>query len=144
MVLGLRSHQPHQGKSRKYYNSSRFEGKKPTIATSDGTPLPIINTGHSNFTHHDSSFHLKDILLVQNATKILSIKRLCSNNNISIEFDSTKVQVKQQGTVKILTEGKQTGGLYALLIKINNQKKEIINVGVFAQVWHQHLGHLHH
>jgi len=117
-----------------------FEGKK--IYTADGTPLNILSSGSSMAGIDNKKFLLTDLLHVPSATRnLLSIHRFCVDNNVSVNFNASKVQVWKQGTREVLAEGSARGGLYELNLDLGHTVA--LNCSYDSHfLWHCRLGHL--
>lgn len=85
------------------------------------------------------SIKLKDVLTVSSSLKnLLSIKKLCDDNNVWVGFNYDKVQVQDRGSNKLLLEG----GLYKLPT-METKNLEVLGVEKASMdLWHHHLGHL--
>lgn len=84
---------------------------------------------------------MNNILHVPTVKKnLLSVKKLCDDNNQSITFDSSSVSIKDRATNMELIAGGVAEGLYQLE---NGDNLLSINLGVKApiSVWHARLGH---
>jgi hypothetical protein len=83
------------------------------VQVANGAGLSIAHIVHSSLT--GSSIHLKNILHVLHlSTHILSVNRLCSDNDIFVEFHHHFFRVKYKATRKILLYGRSKGGLYPI------------------------------
>jgi len=61
----------------------------------DGRPMSIAHYGTSVFSSNNRNYVLDDLLMVPTSTKnLLSVKRFCCDNQISIEFNPRIVKVK--------------------------------------------------
>lgn len=88
------------------------------IFTADGSPLLISQSGRSIFKSENRSFILKDLLLVPTVTRnLLSVNKFCIDNDVSLRFDSQKVQVRDRATDDLLIEGTVNDGSYELPMK---------------------------
>lgn len=112
------------------------------ILTANGNGVSISNSGNSCFSVGQSQILLNDILHVPAIKKkLLSVKKLCDDNNFSVTFDSSNVSVKDRKTNEVVLTGGVAGGLYQL--HITNTKVPSINLGIKAPlaIWHARLGH---
>jgi hypothetical protein len=65
----------------------------------DGNHMVISHTGYSKLQTPHSTFHLNDILCIPSASKnLLSIHKLCPDNNVFIEFHPWFFLIKYQVT----------------------------------------------
>ncbi|KAH9753212.1 retrovirus-related pol polyprotein from transposon RE1 [Citrus sinensis] len=101
-----------------------FKGSDQLVI-GDGHGLSITHVGDACFTYKGSnvaykSTHilLKDMLLVPDITKnLLSISKLTTDNNLSIEFTGDVCYVKDSLTRQVLLKGLAEKGLYKLILK---------------------------
>jgi len=123
--------------------STRSEFYSPTIFTTDGSPLPILRFGKTLATDAGGNqFLLSDVLHVPTATRnLLSIYRFCSDNNLSVNFNATKVQVWNPTTKQVLAEGRATKGLYELPLNLGGGVAFTCEAESHF-LWHCRLGHL--
>jgi hypothetical protein len=83
------------------------------IQVYNGAGLPIAHIDHSSLAI--SSIHLKNILHVPHlSTHLLSVNRLCSENDVFVEFHCHFLCVEDKVTWKILLHGRSKGGLYPI------------------------------
>ncbi|KAL6348009.1 hypothetical protein AAG906_037738 [Vitis piasezkii] len=91
-----------------------FAGSDKVIV-GNGNRLNISNIGHSTISSASWSLNLKNILHVpQLKTNLRSVNRLCTNNNITVEFFTNGFVVKDQASKKALLQGNLNYGLYKL------------------------------
>ncbi|KAJ9557506.1 hypothetical protein OSB04_012120 [Centaurea solstitialis] len=102
------------------------------VVIGDGTGLPITHTGSTLITTLLRSLRLSNVLCVPNMQRnIISIYKLCLDNNISIEFSSDYFFFKDRLTGAILLTGApKNGSIVAFSGK------------TYAIDWHHRLGHL--
>lgn len=117
---------------------------KDNLYTVDGTPLPITKSGQSVAKIDGSSCVLRDLFLVPSATRnLISVNRLCRDNNVSVSFDAQRVRIYDLATKAIILEGGVRGGLYELPMRT---KLRGGSVNVCEKLdhfrWHCRLGHL--
>jgi len=91
---------------------------------------------------------MNQLLYVPTASKnLISVKRFCFDNKVSMEFDSQRVVVKDLDTKEVLLHGTKGDGLYELPINLRNKEMQANQVEsgmkATARVWHLRLGHLH-
>lgn len=91
-----------------------------------------------------SSCVLRDLLLVPSATRnLISINRLCRDNNVCASFDAQKVRIHDLDTKKIVLEGGVRGGLYELPMRTKGSRGWINSCEKLDHFrWHCRLGHL--
>eukprot|EP00261_Vitis_vinifera_P036785 XP_019078028.1 PREDICTED: dr1-associated corepressor homolog [Vitis vinifera] len=85
------------------------------VMVGNGNRLNISNIGHSTISSASRSLNLKNILHVpQPTTNLISVNRLCTNNNVTVEFFTNGFVVKDQASKKALLQGNLNYGLYKL------------------------------
>ena len=83
------------------------------IITANGNGVSVSNTGHIHFSVGQKQILLKDILHVPAIKKkLLSVKKLCQDNNFSATFDNSTVSVKDRKIDKVVI----VGGVYEVVI----------------------------
>ncbi|KAH9792303.1 retrovirus-related pol polyprotein from transposon RE2 [Citrus sinensis] len=95
------------------------------LVIGNGQGLPITHIGNACFTYKGSNnaykpayILLKDMLLVPDITKnLLSISKLTTDNNLSVEFVGNVCYVKDSLKKQVLLKGIAEKGLYKLLLK---------------------------
>ncbi|KAH0773189.1 hypothetical protein KY290_010326 [Solanum tuberosum] len=128
----LTSHTPYSGSSQ--------------VMVGDGTLLSINSTGSSILPTTSKPLVLKNVLYVPSLAKnLLSIQRLCADNNCFIQFTDSDFFVKDKKNNTTLLCCNNTGSLYPICIVSSRSS----NFGLFASVvpastWHQRLGHPGH
>lgn len=117
------------------------------INTSNGCPMGIMHHGNSRFSINNRNFDLNELLYVSTASKnLISVKRFCCDNLVSMEFDPQNVRVRDLETREVLLEGRDREGLYELPLPLGNRMQvNQVSVGIkaSARTWHLQLGHLH-
>lgn len=85
--------------------SSPYLGRTP-VMTSNGKCMKISQSRKSIENCQGSEFKLDEILVVPDAIKnLISIKRLCSDNHVFVDFDKQTIKVIYLESKKILSEG---------------------------------------
>jgi hypothetical protein len=113
-----------------------FKGNE-AVAVGDGGGLEIENTGSAILTSFNSRFHLTHILhCPKAATNLLSIQKLCKDNDCYFILTDSHFFVKELNTHRLLLEGRSENGLYPL-------RSRLLFVGLRTtlSVWHYRLGH---
>ena len=108
--------------------SNEFRGNDKLII-GDGKGLSITHVGNTNLTIQSSKIQsastciaLKDILLVPSITKsLISVSRLTTDNDLSVEFLGSVCFVKDILKGKILLLGIAEKGLYKLQLSSSPQ-----------------------
>ncbi|KAJ9538837.1 hypothetical protein OSB04_031570 [Centaurea solstitialis] len=110
------------------------------VVIGDGTGLPITHTGSTLITTLLRSLRLSNVLCVPNMQRnIISIYKLCLDNNISIEFSSDYFFFKDCLTGEILLTGAPKNGVY----EWSSSTESIVAFSnkTSAIDWHHRLGH---
>lgn len=119
-----------------------------SINTADGRPMKITQYGNSTLSIDNRKFNMNQLLFVPSASKnLISVKRFCIDNEVSMEFDPQRVIVKDLKTKEVLIRGPTGDGLYELPICMKNKGMQAnqVEMGMkaTARTWHLRLGHLH-
>jgi hypothetical protein len=101
----------------------------------NGAGLSIAHIGHSSLA----------VLYVPHlSTHLLSVNRLCSNNDIFVEFHHYFFCVKDKAMQKILLHSRSKGGLYPIPLSRASSfspSHALSGVTALSSHWHQRLGH---
>jgi hypothetical protein len=113
------------------------------VQVASGAGLSIVHIGHSSLT--GSSIYLKNILHVSRlSTYLLSVNRLCWDNDIFVEFHHHFFCVKDKATRKIMLHIRSKGGLYPIPLSRASSslpRRALFGVTASPSQWHQPLGH---
>ena len=135
--------------------SSPYNGKDK-ITIGNGKHLSISNTGSHRLVSSSHSFQLRKVFHVPFiSANLISVAKLCSNNNALIEFRSNNFIVKDLHTKKVLVQGRLENGLYKFPVLHSNKKMAYVGVhnpSTFhshrlslvhnkVELWHHRLGH---
>ena len=91
------------------------------VVIGNGNCLNISNIGYSTILSVSQS--LKNILHVpQLTTNLISVNRLCINNNVTMEFFTNGFVMKDQASKKALLQGNLNHGLYKLSSSASGKK----------------------
>lgn len=137
----------------KINNKTDYMGKEHMII-GDGSSLKIahIGTGFLDTTY-SSPLLLNDLLHVPTITKnLISVSKLTSDNNVSIEFFPHFCSVKDLETGKEVLRGTLEGGLYRLdpipskkhvyaTHLSQTQSSQPSRTQSIVDIWHKRLGH---
>ncbi|KAD6795397.1 hypothetical protein E3N88_06293 [Mikania micrantha] len=140
MDTGATSHMTNStGNFTSYFNKSLFRN----IIVGNGSTIPIQGTGHHTLTHPYPPLILRDILHVPNIIKnLISVRKLTTDNSITIEFDPFGFNVKDLKTRIPILRCNSTGDLYPLTF---NSPSQLTPPSAFAAItqdmWHHRLGH---
>lgn len=97
--------------------ASKYEGGDQ-ITTANDSSMKILYIGNSSFICNDRLLHIRNLLHVPSTSKnLISIKKICSDNNVAFEFDCAKVLVRDKITNKVLLEGGTKEKLYTIPIQ---------------------------
>jgi histone deacetylase 1/2 len=109
------------------------------VHTASGTGMEINHIGHNVLHSLSNKLHLHNVLHVPKANKsLVSVNRITRDNNVFVEFHPNRFLVKQQGTKKILLQGRCDRGLYPV---DSSNKVALGVVKPSASLWHHRLGH---
>lgn len=88
-----------------------------SLTMANGKNVPISSSGSSNFIITDKTVAIKDILLAPTIAKnLLSVSKLCSDNDVSLRFDKHNVYLKDHQGSEVMI-GKENKGLYQVDLK---------------------------
>jgi hypothetical protein len=122
--------------------SERYGGTDH-VQVANGAGLSIAHIGHSSLA--GSSIHLKNILHVPRlSTHLLSVNRLCWDNDVFVEFHHHFFCVKDKATQRILLHGRSQGSLYPIPLRRASSSAPchgLSGVTALPSQWHQRLGH---
>ncbi|KAJ9548563.1 hypothetical protein OSB04_021106 [Centaurea solstitialis] len=112
------------------------------LVIGDGSSLTITHVGSLVIKFFNTSFILNNVLCVPSISKnIISISRLCIDNNILIEFFSFNFIIKDFQTKQILLCGTTSRGIYEL--RSTSQPFAFHMQSNKSTSWHHRLGHPH-
>ena len=81
----------------------------------NGQELPVTHIGHGELQTLTHNFRLNNILRVLDlASNLLSIHKLCLQNNAFCYFDANKFLIQNLPSGKILYEGLSKDGVYPI------------------------------
>ena len=113
------------------------------IHTTSGSGIVIKQFVHSAILTLDRDLHLNNILHVPEANKsLISASRLAIDNNSFVGIHPFSFSVKEQGTRKVLLQGKGRRGLYPIRHTSTDVKKQVLSATKLSpDRWHRRLGH---
>lgn len=115
-------------------------------STKNHPGIIVVNgaTGNSKFLKQGKEICVNDIAIVSSISRnLLSVYRLCNDNNISYWFDQNSVAIVDLQTKKVLARGGVSGGMYELNLESSEKKHEANAVdSVPMTLWHYRLGHV--
>ena len=93
------------------------------VVIGNGNCLNISNIGYSTILSVSQSLNLKNILHVpQLTTNLISVNKLCTDNNVTVEFFTNGFVMKDQASKKALLQGNLNHGLYKLSSSVSGKK----------------------
>ncbi|XP_071708107.1 uncharacterized protein [Rutidosis leptorrhynchoides] len=140
MDTGASSHMSgSQGKLLSYFHS----GHPKYILVGNGNRLPINGFGHSFISSTQKPLLLSNILYApQLITNLISIRRLTTENHVSITFDPFGFTVKDFLKGTTILRCNSTGDLYPLHSSMLHQLSYPLTFIALSQdLWHHRLGH---
>ncbi|KAJ9535722.1 hypothetical protein OSB04_un001122 [Centaurea solstitialis] len=113
------------------------------IVVGNGTTIPVIGQGNKTLPPPFPPLKLNNILYAPNLIKnLISVRRLTTDNLLSIEFDPFGFLVKDLKTKEPILRCNSSGDLYPLTTNfIKPPSKPIALAAVTQDRWHQRLGH---
>lgn len=125
-------------------HSARDDSPHPSILVAGGSSLPITTFDNSIFVQgrNPQLIKLNQVIHSPLITKnLLSIHKLCQDNDYSVSFDKSSVSVKDRRSNKLVAAGDAIKGLYCLDL---NKKSPEANSMVKGSLdlWHARLGHI--
>jgi hypothetical protein len=128
---------------------SRHSGNLSSIRPFSGSSRIIVGSGHSLPVTHmgtgalatsTSSLQLRNVLLSPSLVKnLLSVRQLCRENPISVEFDAFGFSVKDLRTRTVILRSDSDGDLYP--VSGSSSPRSPFAGIASADLWHQRLGH---
>lgn len=117
--------------------------KESGLIIANGSLISIDHTSNSSVSCQNRNLLLKCFLHAPTVNKnLLSIRKLCKDNWVKIEFDDNVVCIKDRTTDKmILTEGIKDGLYHVDLKNLPMENSVIVE---YVSLWHNHLGHINH
>jgi len=119
-----------------------------TIHTANGEGLTVSHVGQSIINSSMSSFKLDSVLLVPQLTQnLLSVHRLCLDNNCWLIFDASCFWIQDKATRRILYRGLCSNGLYPIHASSSSSftqpspAQAFLGQLVQSNLWHHRLGH---
>ncbi|KAJ9560396.1 hypothetical protein OSB04_005556 [Centaurea solstitialis] len=113
------------------------------IIVGNDTTIPVIGQGNKTLPPPFPPLKLNNILYAPNLIKnLISVRRLTTDNLLSIEFDPFGFLVKDLKTKEPILRCNSSGDLYPLTTNfIKPPSKPIALAAVTQDRWHQRLGH---
>ncbi|KAM2702412.1 hypothetical protein EV2_004130 [Malus domestica] len=122
-----------------------------TVHTANGEGLTVSHIGSTILKPHIHPIKLNSILYVPKLSQnLLSVHRLCLDNNCWLIFDAYNFWIQDKATGRILFKGICSNGLYPIPSLANHHpasQKSILQPTAFLgqlvtfTIWHSRLGH---
>ena len=113
------------------------------VKVGNRTLLPIKHVDHSTIATSTKPMHLRSVHHVPKLHhNLLSVRKLCSENNCSVVFYSNSVRVKDTTTGDILLQAPSVGNVYP--VSLPNESPLVLTNLAFSTSgdhWHHRLGH---
>ena len=122
------------------------------VSVGNGQHLPIQNIGNAHLHTKFHKFQLRNVLHVSRiASNLLSVHKLCLDNNCSCYFDANKLLIQDLPMGRLLYQGLSRNGVYPIhsstLFNSASNKTTCAAHSVTPdkwQLWHSRLGHPSH
>lgn len=114
------------------------------VMVGNGIGLQITHTGSLSLPHSTHALSLQNVLTVPSiARNLISVKRLCTNNLVSVEFFPNSFHVKDLNSGAQLIQGKTSRGGYEWPAP-NDSRFCVFSATIKSPlpIWHSRLGHL--
>lgn len=115
------------------------------VVVANNKSSEVLHTGKLNIKIGSNDIRLSNILHVPGITKnLLSVHKLCLDNNVVFEFDSQHVLMKEQESNKVIASRGVKDGLYKLDLENARIDDALINSCERASLltWRNRLGHV--
>uniref|UniRef100_A0A2N9EKD3 Integrase catalytic domain-containing protein n=1 Tax=Fagus sylvatica TaxID=28930 RepID=A0A2N9EKD3_FAGSY len=124
-----------------------YQGQEQ-VSVGNGQNLPIQNIGNSQLHTKYHKFQLRNVLHVPKiASNLLSVHKLCLDNNCSCYFDAKKLLIQDLPTGRLLYKGQSSNGVYPIqshLFHSIANKTACVAHSISSDkwhLWHSRLGH---
>jgi hypothetical protein len=118
------------------------------VTVGNGQNLPIQSIGNTHLHTQYHKFQLKNVLHIPRiASNLLSVHKLCLDNNCSCHFDAQKLLIQDLPTGRLLYKGLSKDGVYPIHSSqfcTSASSKTACLASSSAQtweLWHSRLGH---
>ena len=106
--------------------SNEYTGSDDT-AIANGQGLNISHIGSSSLHTNSHSFGLKNVLCVpSHSSNLLSVHKICVDNNYKCVFDSQMLEIQDLKTGKTLYRGPCHNGLYPIQVSSSHSNPNIL------------------
>jgi hypothetical protein len=139
MDTGATHHMSHtSGNLSDYFNNDRSNH----IVVGNGTTLPIHGTGNIHLKPPNPPLKINNILFSPTLIKnLLSVRRLTTDNDVTIEFDKFGFSVKDYQTRTLIHRCDSTGDLYPMSFQDATCLQPSTFAALTKDLWHRRLGH---
>ena len=122
------------------YTTFSEYGGPDEILMGNGSGLKITHTGTSQLHSVEKPLKLSNVLCAPSLSgNLISVAKLCTTNQVSVEFFPSTFQVKDLKTGVVLMQGKNKNDVYYAL---NSNLPQINSVKISTLAsWHNRLGH---
>jgi hypothetical protein len=125
-------------------HSLRPSSSSSQIVVGNGAHLPITHTGTGTIATSTTPLTLRNVLLSPSLIKnLLSVRQLCRDNPVSVEFDAFGFSVKDLRTRTVILRCNSDGDLYPVASGSSTPRPPFAGVTTVT-LWHQRLGHPGH
>lgn len=123
-------------------SSLRPSSTHTSVIVGNGAHLPITHVGTGSIATSANPLELRSVLLTPSLVKnLLSVRQLCRENTVSVEFDEFGFSVKDLRTRMVILRSDSEGDLY-LVAGASSSRPTLPFAGtVTTDLWHQRLGH---
>jgi len=113
------------------------------VLVGDGKLLNISHTGYIQFPSTSRPLHLRFVFQVpQLQHNLISVKKLCEDNNCVVNFDSSSVSIKDKASGQTLIQESSKGNVYPLSSKLSRSPSQaLVALRQSGDAWHRRLGH---
>jgi hypothetical protein len=117
----------------------------PYVTFGNGSSLPVSSVGSYALPTPSKPLRLSNVLVVPSLIKsLLSVRRLVSDNSVTIEFDKFGFSIKDIRTRREILRCNSSGDLYTIHLKSSPSAQAFIATASTADLWHHRLGHPGH
>jgi hypothetical protein len=111
------------------------------IIVANGASLPVSHSGRTTIPTSTTPIHLRNVLVSPSLIKnLISIKTLCRDNPVNVEFDNFGFSIKDRLTKMVILRCNCTGDLYPVRLPCPAHSLHA-SASTSTDVWHQRLGH---
>ena len=111
------------------------------IVVGNGATLPITHLGTCTLPTSRKSLKVNSVLQVPQLThNLVSIKRLCKDNNCHVIFDDVSISIQDKAKGTVLLRARSNRALYPLTFS-STSPTALFSYHLPAETWHRRLGH---